>query len=306
MPKLVDEIKRLRRGRGVLAPNIAVLAGPRLRLLCGIAADDVPAVVRDKLGRRLRELARTLPDDLALALLASLAIHPAARHALLKERMSWLAGQIGRDERTARRRADDACALLAEAAVNPRPEDGWYVVSFDALVRLDSPSPLVQERRKIVATRDGIGEIVPSLSLPRHPADRRRAHDVGVSVLYGGRLVRRERPSESHFRFAIALPAALRAGQPHEYGIELRIPPGQPMRPHYVFVPYRRCDRFELRIRFDPARLPGSIWLVAGVPVRVVDDAQPCGEPLRADAAGEIRWEFRDLTQGLGYGVQWR
>ncbi|HKS48493.1 MAG TPA: hypothetical protein VJT49_25955 [Amycolatopsis sp.] len=306
MPTLVDELKRLRRGRGVLAPNIEVLAGPGLRLVCGIAEQDGPAVVRQKLGRRLGELATRLPDDLGLALLAALAIHPDARHALLKDRMSWLAGRLGRDERTARRRADDACLLLAEAAAKAGPEDGWYVVSFDALVRLDSPAPSVQERRRIIATRDGLDEIVPSLSLPRHPTDRQRVHDVGASVLYGGRLVRRERPSESHFRFAIALPRVLRAGQVHDYGIELRIPPGQPMRPHYVFVPYRRCDRFELRIRFDPSRLPGRIWLVTGVPVRVVDDAQPSEETLRTDAAGEIHWEFRNLTQGLGYGVQWR
>ncbi|MFD2417518.1 hypothetical protein [Amycolatopsis pigmentata] len=306
MPTLVDELKRLRRGRGVLAPNIEVLAGPRLRLLCNIAEHDEPAVVRRKLGRRLGELATRLPGDLGLALTAALAIHPEARHALLKERMNWLAAHLGRDERTARRRADEACALLAEAAGESVPDDGWYVASFDALVRLDSLSPVVQERRRIIATRDGVDEIIPSVSVPRHPADRTTAHELGVSVLYGGRLVRREHPSESHFRFAIALPTSLSAGQAHDYGIEMRIPPGQPMRPHYVLVPYRRSDRFEVRVRFDPARVPGSIWLVAGVPMRVVDDGRPCGELLTADAAGEVRWEFRNLTQGLGYGVQWR
>ena len=280
MPTLVDELKRLRRGRGVLSPGIEVLAGPGLRMLCGITELDGPAAGRQKLTKRLGELATRLPDDLGLALLAALAIHPEARHPLLKDRMSWLAGCIGKDDRTARRRADDACALLAESAADERPDDGWYVASFDALVR--------RYQRPIywLALRPG--------------------HDVGVSVLYGGRLSRRERPSESHFRFAITLPSVLRAGQPHEYGIELRVPPGQPMRPHYVFVPLRRCDRFELRIRFDPTRLPGSIWVVTGAPMRVVDDAQPSGEPLRVDAAGEIRHEFHDLTQGLGYGVQWR
>jgi hypothetical protein len=308
---LTDELKRLRKGRGVHAPNIAARVGPGLRRLCGIRADDGPAAVRDRLTATLREHAGRLPVDLRMALLVQLGLHEVAVQPQLGERLDWLAGQISRDARTARRRADLACERFAEVAaalpVEPAgpPGDGWYVEQFTALVLLDGSTPEVTETRRVIATRDGIDELDTEFSLPRHPANGRPAHDLGAALLYGGRLVRSQRRSASHFGFSVVLPAALDAGQQHEYALRLRIPPGQPVRPHYVFIPHRRCDLFEMRLRFDPERIPRLLWRVAESPVRVIDDGEPSGELLRPDAAGEIHQIFPGPRQGFAYGVQW-
>lgn len=306
MSGLRDELKRLRKGRGVLAPDIDTLAGNALRALCGISAPDTKPVIRHKVTEELRKLAETLQPDLRLAALAALAIHPQAKQPLLTDRVAWLAEQLGKQVRTARRRADDAIELLAQAAENRPRDEGWYVEAFDAQVRLDTRTPEVVERRTIVATRDGVDAIVPALSLPRHRADQRPLHDVNASLLYGGELIQQEQPSESYFRFTIALPQPLKTGQTHEYAMQLRVPPGQPMRPHYVFSPHRRCDRFSVRIQFDVRNPPRAVWLVSHLPIRMVDDATPCGELLSVDANGEIRAEFQELVQGFSYGVQWR
>jgi hypothetical protein len=310
---LTEELKRLRKGRGVRAANIGERTGPGLRRLCGIRPDDGPIAVRERLAGTLRDLSTRLPDDLRLALLVALGLHDSATEARLGERLDWLAGRLARDARTARRRADQACELLAEAAGVPLtrpplpawPGDGWYVRRFTALVRLDGNAPEVTETRTIVAVRDGIGELDTEFSLPRHPADRRPTHELGVSLLYGGRLVRRLRRSESHFTFAVELPSTLAEGEQHEYALRLRVPVGQPVRSHYVFIPHRRCDLFEMRLRFHPQRVPRRLWRVADTPVRVMDDAEPSDELLRPDAAGEIHQIFPDPRQGFAYGAQW-
>lgn len=306
MPGLRDELRRLRKGRGVLAPDIDTLAGTALRGLCGITPQDPKPEVRRKVAEELRKLAESLQPDLKLAALAALAIHPEAQHTLLTDRVTWLSEQLGKQVRTARRRTDDAIELLAQAAENRPRDEGWYVERFDALVRLDTETPEVVERRKIVATRDGVDAIVPGLSLPREPDDRRVLHDLNAHLIHGGELVLQEHPSDSFFRFTIALPEPLQTGQVHEYAMRLSLPPGQPMRPHYVFCPHRRTDRFSVRIKFDRTNPPHTVWLVSHVPMRMVDDAEPCGELLSVSPEGEISADFDEMVQGFGYGVQWR
>ncbi|HSV67221.1 MAG TPA: hypothetical protein VLJ59_15090 [Mycobacteriales bacterium] len=316
---LLIELKVLRKGRGLYAPKIDAQVGPALRTLCGIDGDDDAAVMRQKLVDRLSEFAQTLPPDLELAVTAALALHPDAHQLFLNERIRWLADRLGRDDRTARRRVDEGLDRLAEAAaagrgrVSPeRPagggsmQEGWYVDECHALLRLDRPSPEAIERRVIVADRDGIDEIVAAITLPRHPAGRRGSHDLIVEVLYGATLVRKEHDTPSRFRFVLSLPTTLRAGERHEYMLVLRVPPDQPMRSHYVFTSPRRCDLFDLRIRFDPDRMPEDIWKVNGAFHRDIDDEEPVGDRLHPDSACEVHVQFRDLSPGFGYGAQWK
>jgi hypothetical protein len=187
------------------------------------------------------------------------------------------------------------------------PDDSlsWYVETFSALLRLDADPIEAIERRVIVAARDGLTELLTSVSLPRHPADAGGAHLLEAELLYGGRLEAREQPYESFFRNVIALPRPLRAGERHEYALRLRLPPGQPLATHYVHVPFRRSDRFELRVRFDPLRRPGAVWKVSGVPTAVIYEREPASQTLTPDQFGEVRAEFRGMRLGLGYGVCW-
>jgi hypothetical protein len=307
---LLDELKTLRAGRGVNSSDFEQRLGPRLRAVCGVLATDPAAVVRQKVAAALGALAEQLPPDLAIAARAALALHPEARHPFLAQRITWLAGQLDRDARTARRRTDEALGQLAElaAAAAERTgatpaDDAYYIEEFAALLRLDRPTPEALERRTVVANTDGLAELDALLTLPREPSDNGQ-HDLDVEVLYGVTMVGRGRDTDSRFRFGLRLAEPLHAGDRHEYGMLFRIPPKQRMRTHYVFTSHRRCDAFDLRIRFPLDAVPTDVrQLVRSYP-RDVDDGA-AGEPVGVDSAGDLHLRFTHLQVGLGYGVRW-
>jgi hypothetical protein len=227
------------------------------------------------------------------------------------DRVSWLAGQLCRDTRTALRRIDDAERLLAEEIAielfrrrgRPAAADGWYVDTFSAVLMLDGPAPEALERRRIVATRPDLDEITVSLDVPQD-TDRGRM-SLDAKVISGGELVRSDEPSRSRTQWLIRLPEALAPGQSHDYEISVRVPSGERMRSYYIFTPERRCDSFELRVRFDRHRLPGWVRRVDGEPVRVFEEVRP-GDPVAIDATGEAYASFASPIMHLGYGLQWQ
>jgi hypothetical protein len=123
-------------------------------------------------------------------------------------------------------------------------------------------------------------------------------------VLFGATLLSKEHDTGSRFRYLLKLPRTLRAGERHEYGLLFRVPHNQLMRTHYVFISPRRCDLFDLRIRFDPDRRPDQIWRVNETFHRALDEA-PAGDQLTLDPAGELHLRFYDLRPGFGYGAKW-
>lgn len=183
--------------------------------------------------------------------------------------------------------------------------DGYYIESFKALLRLDVEPIEAIEQRVIVATTDGLNELQTSICVPRHDEDSGTAHQLDAELLHGGSLARRDQPYETFFRNVIALPKPLRIGDRHEYAMRLRLPPGQPMAAHYVHVPFRRSDSFELRVRFRPGRLPSAIWQVSGVPTTVIYERRPPSQTLVPDKFGEIHVTFECLRTGFGYGICW-
>jgi hypothetical protein len=124
-------------------------------------------------------------------------------------------------------------------------------------------------------------------------------------MIYGGRIRTRERPAEGSFRFFLELANPGHAGDTHEYSMLFRVPAGQPMRPHYVFQPLRPCESFDLIVRFPVESPPEAVRLVDAMTPREVDDDRPGGQLLAVDRLGELRLSFRDLRQGLAYGVVW-
>ncbi|WP_394619743.1 hypothetical protein JNUCC0626_11760 [Lentzea sp. JNUCC 0626] len=293
------EIRALRKGRGVRAGNVDDLLGDSLRELVG----------RGVLITALDSCAAELPEDLRTSVRASLGLAGETkdmRH--FKDRVSWLAARLERDERTALRRIDDAERLLArEIAVELHRRDGtaptgWYVDELRTLVRLDVASPEFHEHRRIVALRDGLREVRAWMDVPQDDGGSRPA--LHGELLYGGRIVRREQPTRSQFRFAIRFPEPLRAGQSHEYGLLLRIPPGQPMRPHYVLTAECQYNRFIVRVRFGAT--PRWVRRVDGETVRTFDNAEPAATPVELDDAGEAELRFERPALYLGYGVGWQ
>jgi hypothetical protein len=184
--------------------------------------------------------------------------------------------------------------------------EGWYVESFSALLRMDKPSPVAVEHRVIVAVRPGVTELATSVSVPRHPPDGGGPRRLEAELLYGGSLELRDQPDEGCFRHHIALPRALEAGERHEYQLLFRVPPGQQLAPHYVYVPPRRSDHFQLRARFDVRRPPSAIWVLSGAPPAVSYEQQPEHATVTPDRFGEVHVEFRDLRVGRGYGICWQ
>lgn len=183
---------------------------------------------------------------------------------------------------------------------------GWFMESFSAVLNMGTEPVEALERRRIVATADGLGELVTSITVPRHPEEGDQEHGLDSELIYGGSLEARQQPYDSYFQHVIVLPRPLRSGERHEYAMRLRVPRGQRMNPHYVHIPYRRSDHFELRVRFAPARIPGAIWVVRDAPTAVVYRAEPGGERLTPDRFGEVYVSFREMRPGLGYGVCWR
>jgi hypothetical protein len=315
---LEDELRRLRRGEGIYAADLDLRVGPTLRRLTAAAEGDDSAVLRRKLADWLDQATEQLDADSRLAVGAALAVPLATRGRFFGDRLAWLAAEWKCDQRTARRRVDRAFRLLTTTAERDSTQDGagrpaaalngvaqWAVASFVAVLRMDVETIEAIELRRIVAAVDGLSELVTSISLPWHPDDRSESHGLCAELLFGGRLERREQPYKSYFQHVIALASPLAAGAEHEYGIRLTMPPGQPLAPHYVHMPFTQTSHFVLHARFPPDRVPQRVWRLVGVPPVVIYEREPNGEVLRPDRFGEVRCEFRDLVQGCVYGIRW-
>ena len=208
--------------------------------VCGITDGDTLSVVRTKLIDRLDRAAEELPDELAVSVRAALGIQPETERMLqLQDRVDWLARELRRDVRTARRRVDEACGRLAEvlAAGSPAPSPphgpGWYVADFHAVALLDRADPVTIERREIVSDRDGLDEITLGFSL----RDTGSPTELGMRVLYGGQLAQPEAASGSRMRVALRLPRPLQRAERHEYSVMITLPPTLAMQQHYAYTP---------------------------------------------------------------------
>jgi hypothetical protein len=201
---------------------------------------------------------------------------------------------------------DGAAAGAALDTPAASGEQNWFTESFSALVRADIDPVEVIQRKTIVATADGVAQITTSVNVPRHPDALDQPVGLESELLYGGSLERRRQPHDSFFANVIVLPRPLRAEERHEYSLRLRMPRGQRMASHYLHVPFGRSDRFELRVRFDPQRLPRTVWLLRDAPTAMIYQPEPAAETMVPDRFGEVQASFLDMRPGLGYGVRWR
>jgi hypothetical protein len=311
--RIAAELRALRKGRGMQAGDLEQRLGPLLtELAIGRIADQV--LRRHKLTSEITTCSTQLATDMRAAIFASLALSTETRQmAYFKDRVSWLAGHLRYEYRTALRRIDDAEQLLAEeiareltrrrgrTATTP---DSWRLDELRTLVRLDTPTPEAHEHRRIVATRPDLTEVVAWMDVPPGPGQPSGAPPgtLSVEVLYGGRLERKEQPSSSRFQFVVQLPTPLQPGDEHEYGLLLRMP--ESMRPHVIFSPECACNVYDLRVRFRPDDRPTWIRRVDGETVRMLDTAEPADD-LALDDAGEIHLRFHNPTMYLCYGLQW-
>jgi hypothetical protein len=295
-----------------MAGDLLERVGPTLRALSGIDDSAPEDEARRRLVTFLNGLADELPDDLRLALRVGLALREdVQQYRFLEERMNWLAEELDRDVRTARRRVDEAIrsAETAHPATVPsggdHVYDGWYLGRFRALLHLDGTQPAAIEERTVVAKRDSLSEIAISTSIPRPAGADRETHHADLTILYGGSLARLERPSGTYFRCFVRLPEPLMRGQSHEIGVAVTIPADQPINPRYALQPLLRCDEFDLRIRFGEGKRLTGVWKLAGIPRGMADDFAAASARVEPDDAGEIHLHYQNLLVGLVYGARW-
>ena len=314
---LVAELRTLRKGRGLYVGQISERVGTTLREVCGITEHDGPADIRRKIGDWLTGVASGLPDDLRIALLAAFGIEAEARLPFYQDRVRYAAEKIHRDDRTARRRIDEAIDRVAELATSSpgstnnsvgheMSPSGWHTEQLHISVALDQPVPEVLEWRRIIAERDQLTELDLAMTLTAGPT---RDHVMGVDelsvdVFYGGMLVRKAMESSDRYGLVLALPEALTQAGRHDFAIRYR-PSNGSMRPHFVCVPKHRCDLFELRVRFNLDRIPATIFQLKEKFQRDVDDPTPSGEIIPSNAAGEVHVVFHQLIPGRAYGIRW-
>lgn len=307
---LERELKALIRERGLHAANLDKLTGPALRELLRLSADDGSDVIRQRLQTWVTEAIKELPPDLKAAVMVAFSIDSRAQHEFLGERLDWLAAREQRDRRTMRRRVDRGLLRLVQAAGRTAPaalrDDTaiWHLRRLSSSLRLDGPTPTCVERRVIVATGSVVDRITWSISVPRAAGELPRNLD--VRVLHGAILLHAGHVSPHRFQMHLELPKPLANGETHEFRIGIRVPPGQPMRPTYVFWPERRCERFDLTTQFDPRRPPSLVWRVNDAFHRDTDDLAPSSDLLTVDGAGRIAVSFTEPRCHRGYGIQWR
>lgn len=292
-----------------MAADLSDRLGPALRGMAGIEPGGHSDDARQRLIGILEDLAAGLPEDLGTAFAAALALREDVRFRFLDERMQWLADRIQRDARTARRRADEAIRLVEAAATAPAaglPEyEDWHLTRLRALVLLDRDEPSAIEERTVVAARADLTEVAIATSIPAPEGGRSAAHGAELRVLYGGTLIRSTWLTATYFRYVIRLPRPLRRGEAHEFGISLTTPRGQPFNPRYAIQPLRRCDEFDLRIRFGAAGRARSVWAIAGLPRGMADDFADPEALVQPDAVGDIHLRYEHLKMGLVYGARW-
>ena len=314
--EIAGELAVLRRGRGLFAPDVRRRVGPRLYAVAGGGgvepAADTDVALRDALLSALSDVARAMPGDLRFAALTALAARPDLGEEMLTNRLDRVARFIDRDRRTARRRVDDALVMLAEnlaarlkteQPANPDAPPGWFVDSLDSTLTFD-PTPHLLEHREIVATVDGLRQIVVNLSMSSatdHSVDRLRLIPEEGCV-----LARPEHASGHYWRYVLALPKPLRAGQSHRYAVSFVATSREAMMPFYTMAPMRRCRSFSAEVRFTGASDVEELWRVDGVPYSAILGGRPTTARLRLDEGNSVRVAFSGLQQGLAYGVQWR
>jgi hypothetical protein len=308
--RVVDEIRLLRKGRGLQAGDLDSRLGPLMRELAG--GGDA-AARRQMLAAEISRCSAQLLADYRTAIEVSLALSKETmQEPYFSGRVSWLAREMNRDPRTALRRINQAERCLAELVTTELRRrrgritgapNGWYLEEFRALVRLDGPTVEAREDRRIVSTREDLTEVMAWFDVPRDPSQPKA--DVQTEILYGGRLTSREEPSDNRFQLMVQLPRPLQPGEEHQYGLILRMPQEMLVRPHYILTPEYQCNNFDLTVRFDPARLPSWVRRVDGETVRMFEHPHRTENLIPLDAAGEVHQEFRDLTMYLGYGMQW-
>lgn len=307
---LIDDLKAVRRGLGVHAPDLAARLGPRLARVCAVGDADAPGLRRHKVIATLTELTDRLPASPRTIGRIAFGLDGAG-HERYTARVTRIAGLIDRDARTAQRRVDDIIAQIAESATSSVPRQtrrgdlDWHTTAVKVVVALHLPVVEVIETRTVLSHRTGLSEVDHSVSVARPPgvSGPPSLADLGVDLLYGGVLRSPEQITASRVRLPLRLPHPLEQGENHEFSFRVRLPQG--LAPFYVCTPMAPCERFELTVGFGAGRAPERIWLIEDEFALDAGEDIPGRPVVEADAAGQAKAVFTDLAPQRSYGLGW-
>jgi hypothetical protein len=308
---MMKELQQLRRGHGLHSADVTTRVGPMLEAACELQSQHTTGERRRQIIAHISDAVTELPPDLRLAVRAAFALEPASTARFLKQRMQWLGAELQRDPRTAVRRVESGLALLAEHMLSGRSAkegghapDGWYVSRMRATLMLNLEPVEVVETREITSSRNNVGEVAATWSMPADGLGD--GAELRVELLYGGVLIQdTNRSTPSFWSGRIRLPRPLAAGERHEYQVRVTSLQRSDLRPFYVLTPAHRFDEFVLRAKFDVGDVPDVVTRLDGVPYQHVDENQNVGRKVDPDAVGEVEGSFRNLRQGLSYGFRW-
>ncbi|MEC3982141.1 hypothetical protein [Amycolatopsis sp. H20-H5] len=313
---LMTELKVLRKGLGVQAKSLPSAVGTHLREACGVVDGDTPGQVREKVVTTLLDLIDRLPETQRRTAKILLGFDVGADQRYTA-RLTQLGDGADRNVRTMQRRADDVIYLIAEAACSRSAtgtpasraaaigEGPWHTSTLEVSMVLLDVGAEVFETRRIVSHVPGLKEIEHSISLAR-PAPTGEPLDLiglGIDVVSGGEVHSERMVSSTRVAFQLRPPRALDAGDEHDFFFRIRVP--VLLAPFYCCTPEFSCERFELNVRFDRARLPDRVWRIDGELSKDAEDSFPIREQLTASSSGEVHADFRDLRPARSYGIGW-
>lgn len=313
----MNELKSLRKGRGLDTPDLATRTGPELRAVFGLLVTADSAQIRTRLTKSLAELAARLPDDLSFAVSTALALPEDKRTQFYGERVDLVASHLQRDGRTATRHIDNGLRVLAELAIADAtgatpdvrlPVTPWQTTELRTWVVLEREAPEIYEMRRVITTEKELHALRLEVSVPV-PSDWKASsavNDPEIVVLSGGTLRTRLNYSSTRVVFDLELAEPLTELREHEFFVRYRFSGVREMGPFYTCTPSFPCRSFDLHIRFDEKQPASSIWKIDGLRMSEVEDDAAPREPIGADGAGEVNVQFQGLTPNLSYGVVWQ
>jgi hypothetical protein len=312
---LLDELKRLRKGRGVHHPSVSKHFGRALRAVCGITDPAAPpSVLRAGLDQTIHDLLSDEPEALVV-MRAAVGLEPEGRledFDTLEQRLAWAASaKLFVGPRTVRDRVDGALSLFAQSAAanasrltRAGEDPGFVLDDFRVQLPFFGERPVVVEERKIRSARDGLSIVRLRRGVRPTPEGNVHGRPFEIRIREGGRLLGVER-RPGYLAYSVKLDKRLALGEVHKLVVELAPSADQPMASHYVVQPIMSFESFTVVARFDLRKLPERVWRVNGVPQGEIGIFRPDDELLVPDAEGKVETTFLGLHDGRSYGIAW-
>lgn len=312
--ELIDDLKRIRKGRGISTPRLEKIISRQLAELSGVGDQDPPETVRVKLVGTISKLLTEIDvrDSKAVAAAIGLGADYTEKQ-LLGDRITLLAAELGVDTRTARRWIDIGFERLAEAALTHRDDStdsknaakrGWHAKTVRTVVLLRKVGIEVIELRTIVSEVSSLRSIY--LGFSAHTAEKNKPSprkQLEIDALFGGSIIDSHVETSARVGLSLQFPRPLRIGEEYEIGIRYRLPANANVPPYYVLTPIVSCNEFDLRVKFE--ELPKRVELLSGVFQADAQDYVLQAPAVEIDALGEVRATFRRLQAGMTYGIRW-